>query len=99
MDDHPLPAPAANGAGHNGWHAGQAVALRRGNLAGWRGVLVRCNDQRRWIVSLERWQPGVFLSVDPESLTPLEEPAAELPSPAEISLPPLAPEGPRIAKE
>ena len=98
MEDHPLAASANGGPGHNGWHAGQAVALRRGNLAGVRGLLVRHNGHHRWIVSADCIQRGVFLTVPAEDLM-LQEPAAKLPSPAESTLPPLAPEGPRIAKE
>src|SRR5688500_18692580 len=97
MDDHPHSASAAGGTGHKVWHAGQSVALQRGAFAGLRGRLVSCNH--RWIVSLEPWYPGVFLSVGPESLTRVEDAAAELPSPAEISLPPLQRESPRTDQE
>jgi hypothetical protein len=92
MDDHPHSPSAAGGTGHNGWYAGQSIALRRGALAGLRGRLVSCTRPCRWIVSLDPWQPGAFLSVDAESLTRVEDVAAESPSPAESSLPLLKPE-------
>lgn len=99
MDDHPHSPSAGERTGHNGWHAGQSVALQRGALAGLRGRLVSCTRHCRWLVSLDPRHPGVFLSVEPESLTRVEDAAAELPSPAEMSLPLLKPESPHTDLE
>ena len=71
MDDH---APAGN-CRHEGWRAGQAVALRSGALAGLSGSLVRCTGNGRWMVRLAGLRPGVLLVVNVAALKRLSEPS------------------------
>lgn len=82
MDDH---TPAGN-CRHEGWRAGQEVALRAGALAGLSGSLVRCAGNGRWMVRLAGLEPGVLLVVKVAALKRLSESSS---SGAEVKPPPV----------
>jgi hypothetical protein len=89
MNDHLFPERPACGCRHDGWQAGQQVALNCRALAGLRGALVRCAGDDRWIVRLAGLAPGVLLVVKVEALRRHTESAAESSPGAETLLPPL----------
>jgi hypothetical protein len=88
MHDHPFPAPAPGSGGLNDWRAGQAVTLRRGPLAGWKGRLMERRGESRWLVNLDGQQRGMFVALQAAELLLHPEEAGE---PPRDGRPPFAP--------